>query len=534
MNRIKILTKYFLGNSFNNASSGIKSKKLATFLYILILFGLSMPFCNMIMNMYEPFSKIGQEGFLLSFIFLFGSLIILLLGIYDILDSFFFSDDVEPLMPMPFKSSELMIGKFITTLIDMYIYLSIIILPLIAFGALKKAGITYFLMLIPVYLLSPIVTIIFCILIIMLLMSFINISKHQNLFKIIFSTLGIVIMLFLYSLNSNSMSSENVSKAMQSNNGLINLSNKIFITNIFSTKALIYSNSLKGLLNLGLLILISAIALIISCYLGKILYTKTLSKRTDTFSKRENILEKQGNKVIVQNSKIKTLILREIRTILREPSNFINCVVMLIYMPIFVCVFFIKGNIFDGASQEKINIIVMAATFLAISLTISGNAVAATALSREGKDILVSKYIPVSYKTQIHSKIILSFAINGLSILLGIGILIYAKVSPLIFVLSLIIQILTVITISLSEMLLDYTAPKLNWVDIKNLYSKNFRPLLIMLVCLILGIVNIYLGIALSPFIIFLVDGIVLLISIVLLYKFLIKFGIKAYEKDYL
>ncbi len=207
MNRIKLLLKYFIGNSFNNASSNIKSRNLAIVMYILIIIGISTPIANMIDSMYPNFASIGQEGYLLSIIFLIGSLTLLVLGVYDILDSFFFSQDIEPLMPLPFKSGEIMIGKFITCLVDMYIYLSITIIPLISFGLNAKIGFSYFLMIIPVYLFAPIIIVIFCILITMILMSFINVSKYQNTFKIIFGTLGIVLILGVYSLNSTGLNS---------------------------------------------------------------------------------------------------------------------------------------------------------------------------------------------------------------------------------------------------------------------------------------------------------------------------------------
>lgn len=98
MNRIKLLLKYFIGNSFYNASSNIKSRNIAIVMYILIIIGISTPIANMIDSMYPNFAMIGQEGYLLSIIFLIGSLTLLVLGVYDILDSFFFSQDIEPLM----------------------------------------------------------------------------------------------------------------------------------------------------------------------------------------------------------------------------------------------------------------------------------------------------------------------------------------------------------------------------------------------------------------------------------------------------
>src|SRR5699024_7847694 len=99
---------------------------------------------------------------------------------------------------------------------------------------------SYFLMIIPVYLFAPIIIVIFCILITMILMSFINVSKYQNTFKIIFGTLGIVLILGVYSLNSTGLNSENVSVALRSKTALVDLTNKIFITTTFSVKALLY------------------------------------------------------------------------------------------------------------------------------------------------------------------------------------------------------------------------------------------------------------------------------------------------------
>lgn len=532
MKRIKILLKYFLGNSFNNASNGIKNKNLSIIFYILILFGLSAPIAGIIDELYPIFSEIGQEGYLVSLIFLIGSLVVLFLGIYDIMDSFFFSQDIDPIRSLPFKSSEIMIAKFLTCLIDMYIYLAIIILPLITFGMDANLGFTYFLMMIPVYLVSPIVVIIFCILITMFLMSFINISKYQNAFKIIFGCLGIIIMIGIYSLNSIGLNQENIANSLNQNNGLLTLANNIFITNIFSAKALIYSNSAKGIMNLGILIFLSALILIIAYTLGKILYKKILNNRNNVYSEKKNILKDRKGIAVVKNSKLKTLVIRELRTILREPSNFINCVVMILYMPIFLFIFILRGKSIDMFPQRTIDLWVVTSTYLATSLTVIGNAVAATALSREGKDILVSKYIPVDYKTQLKSKIIVCFIVNSLAILIGLCIVIYLKASPLAILLSLIIQILTVITISLANMLLDYSSPKLNWVDAKNLYSKNFKPLIIMLIALITGAANLILITTDNILIIFLVDFIFLSLVMGVIYKILLKVSLKTYRKD--
>ena len=173
----------------------------------------------------------------------------------------------------------------------------------------------------------------------------------------------------------------------------------------------------------------------------------------------------------------------------------------------------------------------MAATFIVTALTIAGNSVASTALSREGKEIFISKYILVDYKVQIQSKLIVSFIVNGLALILGIAILIYLKASPLVIVMSLLVQMGTIVAISLWGMILDYLSPKLEWIDTKNLYSKNFKPLLVMLICLVIGGFNIGLIVTQSPIIVFLIDISILLIVSLILYKILMKKGLKVYKR---
>ena len=121
MNRIKVATRFFLKNSlgemFNNKMS---STLMMLFMGFLVLI-LSIPICSTIVMSYDLFKQINQEGYLLSLILLLGSLATFIMGIYTVLNVFFFAEDIEILMPMPFKMSEIMISKFVVALINMYI-----------------------------------------------------------------------------------------------------------------------------------------------------------------------------------------------------------------------------------------------------------------------------------------------------------------------------------------------------------------------------------------------------------------------------
>ena len=60
-----------------------------------------------------------------------------------------------------------------------------------------------------------------------------------------------------------------------------------------------------------------------------------------------------------------------------------------------------------GTSLYGIAIVV---AFIIGTICVMGGGAATTAISREGKDFIVSKYIPVDYKIQLYSKIVSSLS----------------------------------------------------------------------------------------------------------------------------
>lgn len=530
MNRIKVATRFFLKNSlgemFNNKMS---STLMMLFMGFLVLI-LSIPICSTIVMSYDLFKQINQEGYLLSLILLIGSLSTFIMGIYTVLNVFFFAEDIEILMPMPFKMSEIMISKFVVALINMYIYTGIIIAPLIVYGVISKAGVLYYLFSIFIILANPILPLALCLIISLIIMRVTNLSKHKDMFKTISGVISILFIVLINFFANSSTGSVDMTTLLSENNGLMNSISSIFFTNIFGAKVLLYSGEIKGVINL-LFLLISLVLLIVALYyIGDKLYFKSIVGMSETSGKRENILEKDKD-FIKEKSPIVTLAVKDMKMIIRTPTFFINCVVMLLYFPLIIGVAFIGGNVSGFVGNISNNMIVSLTMATIICSIIGGNA-ATTCLSREGKNIIVSKYIPVSYKTQIKSKILSSIIINSIAILIGIAILVYIKADIITFIMSLIIQVLTIIMVSLSGVLLDYKSPTINWEDEKALFDKNFRPLILLLIFFGAGgfLTIIYMRIE-NLLILFIVNIVCISVISALIYKVLMKSGVNAYKE---
>jgi len=435
MNRLKVITKYFIKNALEEMFVSNKIKPVFMVILMILLGSLiSLPFTIMVGEGYESFHAVGQEGLLLAIILSIGSTVTFFFGIYTIMNVFYFSDDIEVILPLPFKSSEIVFGKFAAVLINMYIYTAMLVLPFIAYGVTSSSGFMYYLYAIIVLIITPILPMILASLICMALMRFTSLSKHKDAFKMFTGCISLVLVVAFNSFNSNSgrsMSSQQVlQKFAEGNNNMMDTMTGIFITNRFSAYGLLYNNEIKGLLYILLALVLSIIIFIIYYNIGGKLYLKGVIGLSEAYSERENILENgKADKLITISSPIKALVKKDIRIIFRTPQFFINCVAMIFYMPAILGVAMLSGDklskirtlLISGTDWDAL---VIAVAFIAGTVCVMTGGAGGTALSREGKDFIVSKYIPVGYKTQLYSKIISSLCINEIgAIIVTLGLI---------------------------------------------------------------------------------------------------------------
>ena len=544
MNRRKIITKYFIKDALDEMFASSKMKPV--FIIILMIFVvsmISMPFTVMIGEGYESFHSMGQEGVLLAIVLSVGSTISFFFGIYTIMNVFYFSEDIEAILPLPFKSSEIVFGKFIAVLLNMYIYTTMIILPLIVYGIVSKANVMYYLYGIIVFMIMPVLPMILASLICMALMRFTSLSKHKDAFRMFTgcaSLILIVVFNFFTSGSARHMTSKQIlEKFSEGNNNMIDMMTGIFITNKFSSYGLLYNNELRGLINILLSLLLSILIFIVYYNIGGKLYLKGIMGISESYSKRENILENgKANKLINTSSPLKALVMRDIKIILRTPQFFINCVAMIFYMPAIMGVAMLSGGqlsefrklLSNGTEWYSIAIVV---AFIGGTACVMTGGASATALSREGKDFIVSKYIPVDYKTQLYSKIISSLYINELGAVIVALILILVGASPILFLLGTIASIGSIGLITLFGLFIDFRSPKLNWENEKAMFKKNYMPLLIMLIVFLLGVLLVIAAIVLKNYIIiFGISMAIVFIGSLILYKGLVKHAYKVYNEN--
>ena len=146
---------------------------------------------------------------------------------------------------------------------------------------------------------------------------------------------------------------------------------------------------------------------------------------------------------------------------------------------------------------------------------------------------MVSKYIPVPIKDQIKAKVILSVAINELAALVIIVALALLNTSLILLIMSGIISILSVGLVAIIELFLDYRSPKLEWDTEKDIFKKNFLPLILMFAAFALAGLLALISYLLNNYIIvFLIASIIMVVLIAVFYPKVNKAAYRLYEAD--
>lgn len=497
------LTKILLKNSltsFTNNKKGKKNSNIKNIALAALVFISLLPLAGAIgatvWAAYPVLKSIGQEGIVFAFGFMMVSMIILFFGIFYVMNIFYFSNDTESLLPLPLRPSTIMGAKFTVTLIYEYLTELLFLAPVIlAYGIVSKAGIVFYLYSIIGFLTLPAIPLVYAGIINMVLMRFTNISKNKDQLRIIG---GVVAMFGAIFVNMKSQSffgsfdnPEQIKAIMlQGDNSLLGIMTSIFPANKLLSIALVNSSNMKGLINILLYLGISLLFIALFLTIGESLYFKGLVGVTETKSKRKKLTDEQFDKSVVKNSIVKSYTIKELKLLVRTPVYFINCVLMNFIWPVFLLIPFF-ANPESGKSLSDMRSflesgnyegILLAIAFGAILFASGGNGITSTAISREGTNIFISKYLPVSYHEQILGKIFSGVALGLVAMLSMLAaVIIVTQPSVYLIICIVITGGLGVFFTSIVGMLIDLNFPKLHWDNEQKAVKQNMNVVVQML-----------------------------------------------------
>jgi ABC-2 type transport system permease protein len=488
MNKLLILARMLIRNGRNPIFQGGQVKKILFGLLITLAF---LPIMVQIgVTAYKTMSLLAPmhlESAVLALGLAGAGFLIFVFGFFYVLGAFYFAQDVEPLLPLPFRPYQILGAKFLTVLIYEYVTEIVILVPiLLAYGIHQHAGFVYGLSALLVLLIYPVIPLALASAILMVLMLPVRWSKNKDRFRTIVGVVGMAVALginLFFQTQSKTGSAEHLAKTVQS------ASIDRVAAYFPPAKPAVTALSGTGMERIPALFILLGISMafwIGFLWLGEKLYLTSAQNPGEVRAKKTS----QTGFKIQSQPVFWTLVVKDNKLLLRTPVYVLNCVAINFIMPGMLVLMMVTGS--NGQSRQFAAMVgqpqfggILMAAILGMSLVITSlNAISSTALSREGKSLALAKAFPVGYPVQLLAKSSVGALWGALGAVL---VMIAANVTMGIPVQSLFIGLVLIppgIAFAvLSGTLIDLFFPKLNWDNETKAVKQNINVLIHMGIC---------------------------------------------------
>ena len=518
--KIKELTKIFAKESYQVLNIyNSKNKKLnvkSIFLWmvaiiIISIFYLSYQIINFLVSS-------GVPEVFLNFYLLILFIILSFQTILRIVNILFFSKSIKNILPLPISNMEILISKFGGLLFLSYVTELVFgLIPLFMYGMLAAKSLMYFLLMILVLAVFPIIIVsVFCI-ITLLLMKVFNFIKNPNIIEAVVTIILLILIIFMEQKSLNNLS-------IQSEEGQQNITTETYLKT--TSYFLVINPSIEILAENGNVIDIitnflkiigyNIVAFGIFLIIGKKLYFKLLLKCNNyEKNKKDKIIilkDKYKNKSV-----LRTYLKRDLMNLFKNGTFFIQTVfpviIILITMiligtvmiPIIDTTIQNDENIKNSLASITINTEVIGIILCVAQILFSISSLSLTAISREGRDAILIKYLPVDLYKQFKYKNIPQVVLNILVSIVILGLVYYFI--PSIGILNILLLFILLLFINLINsylmLITDLRRPMLNWDSEQSVIKKNDNKvfqyfLMIIMVLIILYFANIFKNINLT------------------------------------
>lgn len=548
-NKLFTLTKALLKNGFGTQATG--KKKVKQIIFAILIAICMVPFFTgvffIISSMYDALKAIQQEGVILSLGIAATSFTIFFFGVFYVINVFYYSDDVERLLPLPLKPSEIIGAKFLVTVVYEYLTEIFLILPVfIAYAYKSGASIMYYIYALIVFILIPVVPLSIASILVMIIMRFTSIARNRDRFKMVGGIIGMFVAIgsnyAIQIFTSTSMDPSELQEMFSTGqNSMIQIVSRIFPGTKFAALSIVNNGNVQGIVNLLIFILITLVSFMVFLYIGERLYFRGVIGITENAAKRKKVSTDQLNRISVRQSKLKAYTVKELKLLFRTPIYFMNCVLINFIFPIVLCIPFItqpnSDSELDGLKiivrSGNFDGIIIAVGFAAAMLISTLNSITPTSISREGQNFYVSKFLPVSYKTQILGKVVSGILISIIGVMAIIACsAVFIGIPMHLIILMMVISLFGIVCISFTGVMIDLLHPKLNWDNEQKAVKQNINPLFNMILGTIFGAATVW-----ASFIInvdaFTTCGIIILVFGIIdfvLYKVISTKGVKLFN----
>ncbi|MCL2187256.1 MAG: hypothetical protein FWC16_04140 [Defluviitaleaceae bacterium] len=452
----------------------------------------------MLNNLYYFFAQVNQLQLAVGVTLNMGAVLIFMLSLMAAPAIFYFSKDVEYLLPMPVKPAAIIAAKFAVALV--FEYLLAVLLVGVMFAALWGhigAGMLTFNMIFTALTL-PILPLVYSTVIVMLLMRFVRFIRNPDRYNWIIGLFGLALAIVFMTQSQNmfTIDEEALLNMLMGEPVAMTAMQWIFPTNALAAQAVgaavypnVYTVIRLQISNISMAIL----GLMFFFILAKLLYFKGVLGLSESGSGGKKMTADDILTHAAGQSVFRAYVMKELRVLFRSPVAFMNCVLMVLFMPI-ILVISIVPILTAGEGEGILEVLsavdlsdprtaALALVAMAIlSLTMSGAAtITASAISREGRNFFVMKYLPVRYRTQLNAKAACGLTVIFAGLLLVFIPLIILFSPPILLAIAgVLITLPCAIFLNYLGLFFDTVKPMLDWDNEAVAVKQNMNILLMI------------------------------------------------------
>lgn len=516
---------------FTNFKKGPKGigKNLLIIILFLYCFGVfGFIYINTMLNLYSALAASGKTYIMPVTALMAGSVITFFFGFLSVATNYCTGAGEEQLLAMPLTAKQIFSAKFwISVVADSVFGVLLLAVASIIYGVkeglLINPGfyIGFLVSALTVCVVS--IAVIFGLLIIIL--TLIPALRKKSILQ------GVASFLVIILAAGGGMIGSITGSSVESN--AINMGELIINSSIgqfAETKAMqLFGNALSG--NWISILIMAAVCVFVIFVIVPLLsplYIKTLNGFSDVKTKKidSKEVEKVLHTEIKANSIFKTVFIRDVRTVLREPSFFANGPLLVLLLPIIMifplAITFMQsgenlkelgGFIKEYLTNEDLMVTIGYYITLALSAFVifmgNSTSLASTAFSREGKSLYDLKAMPIDNKIIVYAKFLHVFIyviiadivliLFACGIFAGLGIADTIPVLIPCFIKMIILSGLASVVLIVSEMFIDTVNPKLNWENPIAAFKQNVNSMISLFVTISVVAIYVLVGIFVVP-----------------------------------
>ncbi len=498
MNSYITLTKTFIASISMSEPQDKRRKIMILILSLFAVFGVLLPVAIavgiLVKLMTETLLPIGCQALGIQLMFHVICLFTVIFGINVIFNEFYFSNDIEYLLPWPLRAYQIVASKFTAAFYSENIMQVILVLScIIGYGIGSKMGILNWILSVLGIITLPILPLTYCAILSMLLMAFTRVIRNKDrIQKISVALIFLMVIALVASIGFlQNMDIDTYIETLASGDQTFFKVMNIIFPNV---PLFVKTFSEGNIVALLAYVVIHVIAVGIMLLLSEVLYFRGVIGLTSAGNKSH---KKSLDKLLSQckqKSPAYSYFLKEVRILVRTPVFFTNCIAINFLWPIFVyaMIKIMHYNItleFLRSQYAERNLRIQLFFLLGIVgisvLVAAINSLSSNAISREGKHFSFMKYIPVPYETQWNVKAFVGILFPAAGVLIFfLPACIIIRIPVVHIILFTLLSLMSITFVSDMGIYIDSIQPKLIWDDEMSALRENYNTFFAMAIAI--------------------------------------------------